>query len=486
MDIQEFSKNTARTHVLLDAGGKILLLQKKGGKHAGWFELPEVPHVTGRDIVNEIQEGVKNLLGVEVRKEDISFAHVQRRPHAKEGEAVHFYYRISAWSGELVKKDSEEYESFAWFSEKEIPEQTIAITKMALECLQKKDVYSEVAQESTKIIVTGAAGFIGANYVDYVLKNHPYDEVIALDALTYAGNLENLAQWQGNPRFRFEKADICDAERVDALVAECDAIVHFAAETHVDRSIKDVQPFVRTNVSGTATLLDAAVKYNKRFHHISTDEVFGTLSATDAPFSKSSPYDPKNPYSASKAASDHLVRSYVNTHGLFATITNCSNNYGPYHFPEKLIPLFIRNLLAGKNVPVYGDGGQIRDWIYVEDHCRGVDMALRKGEKGETYLLGGKDAEITNLELTKKLLALTGRDESAITYVTDRPGHDRRYAIDYSFAKEKLGWEPLVSLEEGLERTMEWFRAHEGWVERCISGDYKKYYEEHYKGEVTI
>lgn len=336
------------------------------------------------------------------------------------------------------------------------------------------------------ILVTGAAGFIGANYVHYVLATHPEDSILAVDVLTYAGNMENLSDVKDDPRFRFEKADICDEVRMDALVAECDAIVHFAAETHVDRSIKDVRPFVRTNVTGTQVLLDAALKHGKRFHHVSTDEVFGTLTPNDPPFSKSSPYDPKNPYSATKAASDHLVRSYVNTHGLFATITNCSNNYGPYHFPEKLIPLFIRNLLAGKNVPVYGDGGQVRDWIYVEDHCRGIDMALRNGEKGETYLLGGKDAEVTNLELTKKLLELTGRDESAITYVADRPGHDRRYAIDYSFATEKLGWKPQVSLEEGLQKTMAWFTAHQDWVDRCISGEYQAYYEEHYKGEVAL
>ncbi|MEK9156833.1 MAG: dTDP-glucose 4,6-dehydratase [Patescibacteria group bacterium] len=337
-----------------------------------------------------------------------------------------------------------------------------------------------------KIMVTGAAGFIGANYVHYVLKTHPEDSIIAVDALTYAGNLENLKECMQNPHFRFEKADICDEARMDELVKEADAIVHFAAETHVDRSIKDNRPFVQTNVMGTQVLLDAAVRHKKRFHHISTDEVFGTLSKEDAPFSKSSPYDPKNPYSATKAASDHLVRSYVNTHDLFATITNCSNNYGPYHFPEKVIPLFIRNLLQGKSVPVYGDGGQIRDWIYVEDHCRGVDMALRNGEKGETYLLGGKNAEVTNLELTKKLLVLTGRDESAITYVTDRPGHDRRYAIDYSFATEKLGWEPLVSLEEGLAKTMQWFEEHKEWVEHCTSGAYQAYYEEHYKNKINL
>lgn len=333
-------------------------------------------------------------------------------------------------------------------------------------------------------MVTGAAGFIGANYVYYVLRTHPADEIVAVDALTYAGNLENLQEAMKSPRVRFEKADICDEERMNVLVKEVDAIVHFAAETHVDRSIKDNRPFVRTNVMGTQTLLDAAVRHGKRFHHISTDEVFGALGKEDAPFSKSSPYDPRNPYSATKAASDHLVRAYVNTHDLFATISNCSNNYGPYHFPEKIIPLFIRNLLQGKKVPVYGDGGQVRDWIYVEDHCRGVDMALRQGEKGETYLFGGKDAEVTNLELTKKLLALTGRDESFITYVTDRPGHDRRYAIDYVFAKEKLGWEPLVSLEEGLERTMKWFEEHKEWVERCTSGAYQSYYEEHYQGQV--
>ncbi len=336
---------------------------------------------------------------------------------------------------------------------------------------------------SMRILVTGAAGFIGSNYVHYVLREHPEDHILAVDVLTYAGNLENLADVIHDSRVTFVKADICDRDLMKELVASCDAVVHFAAESHVDRSIKDIRPFLRTNIEGTLSLLDAALAANVRFHHVSTDEVFGALGPNDPPFSERSPYDPRNPYSATKAASDHLVRAYQHTHGLRATISNCSNNYGPYHFPEKLIPLFLRNLLSGKQVPIYGEGDQIRDWIYVEDHCRGVDMALRFGEVGKTYLFGG-NSEITNLELTKKLLALTGRDMTAITYVADRPGHDRRYAIDFSFAKQHLGWEPRVNLDEGLAMTVAWFNEHGAWVESCLSGAYKTFYEEQYQGKV--
>ncbi len=309
-----------------------------------------------------------------------------------------------------------------------------------------------------KILVTGGAGFIGSAFVRYIIREHANDEVITLDALTYAGNLENLLDVKDNPRHVFVKGDICDRKLVSDFVKKCDAVVHFAAETHVDRSIVGASEFVRTNVVGTLSILDAVKEHGKRLHHISTDEVFGALGPKDPPFNENTPYAPRNPYSASKAAADHLIRSYVITHGVKATISNCSNNYGPYHFPEKMIPLFISNLLSGKKVPVYGKGDQMRDWIYVEDHVRGVDLALRNGKIGETYLFGG-DGEITNLELTKKLLTLCGRDEDAIEFVADRPGHDRRYAVDYSKAKRELGWEPKISLDEGLKRTVKWFKA---------------------------
>ena len=313
------------------------------------------------------------------------------------------------------------------------------------------------------LLVTGGAGFIGSNYVHHVLREHPEDSVVVLDLLTYAGNLENLAGCEGDPRFRFEKGDIADAEIVDRLVKECDAVVHFAAESHVDRSISDPASFVRTNVLGTQVLLDAARKHGgKRFHHVSTDEVFGSLAPDDAPFCETTPYDPRSPYSASKAGSDHLVRAYFHTYDLPVTISNCSNNYGPYHFPEKLIPLAITNLLEGKNIPVYGDGKQVRDWLHVEDHCRAIDLVLRKGRVGETYCVGG-NGERENIWITKTLLDIMGLSEDRIGYVTDRLGHDRRYAIDYSKIKSELGWEPSVTLETGLRQTVEWYRTHEDW-----------------------
>jgi dTDP-glucose 4,6-dehydratase len=331
-----------------------------------------------------------------------------------------------------------------------------------------------------KLLITGGAGFIGSNFIHHILGTQPETEIVNLDALTYAGNLENLAALKDDQRYRFVKGDITDAALVDSLVAECDAVVHFAAESHVDRSILGPEAFVRTNILGTFTLLEAARKDNKRLHHVSTDEVFGSL-APDAPaFSETTPYDPRSPYSASKASSDHLVRSYAHTYGLPVTISNCSNNYGPYHVPEKLSPLAITNLLEGKSVPVYGDGGQVRDWLYVEDHCRAIDLILRQGKIGETYCVGG-NGEKENLWIVKKLLALLGKDESMIEYVKDRPGHDRRYAINFDKIKSELGWQPTVTLEEGLAKTVEWFKSHESWWKNVKSGEYQKYYSEQYE-----
>lgn len=331
-----------------------------------------------------------------------------------------------------------------------------------------------------KLLVTGGAGFIGSNFVHYVLGKYPEYEVVTLDDLTYAGNLENLKSAEGNPHHRFVKGSITDAQLVDGLVAECDIVVHFAAESHVDRSIMDPGAFVVTNVHGTFVLLEAAKKHGKRFHHVSTDEVFGALGKDDAPFDESTPYDPRSPYSASKAASDHLVRAYFHTYGLPVTISNCSNNYGPYHFPEKLIPLAITNLLEGKSVPVYGDGLQVRDWLYVEDHCRAIDLIIHQGQIGETYCIGG-NAERENIVIVKKLLELLGKDESSIEYVKDRAGHDRRYAINFTKIKTELGWEPTVTLEVGLAKTVAWFQENEAWWKNVKSGEYQKYYTDQYE-----
>ncbi len=331
-----------------------------------------------------------------------------------------------------------------------------------------------------KLLVTGGAGFIGSNFIRYYLGAHPEDEIVNLDALTYAGNLENLSDIEDDSRYTFVHGSITDRDLVFKLVSEVDAIVHFAAESHVDRSIMDASEFVNTNVLGTLVLLDAALANGlKRFHHVSTDEVFGALGPNDPEFDENTPYAPRNPYSATKAASDHLVRSYFHTHDLPITISNCSNNYGPYHFPEKMIPLFISNLKAGETVPVYGDGQQIRDWIYVEDHARAVDACLHKGKIGETYLFGGEE-EITNMDLTKRIIELVGASEDQIEFVKDRPGHDRRYAINWSKAKRELGWSPSVSLEEGLDRTIKWFDENQEWVDRCKSGDYQEYYKKNY------
>lgn len=313
-----------------------------------------------------------------------------------------------------------------------------------------------------KILVTGGAGFIGVNYVYYILNRYPNDEVTVLDLLTYAGNRQSLKLAEANPRFRFVMGDICDPVLVDNLVKGMDAVVHFAAESHVDRSIADASAFVRTNVVGTQVLLDACRRNrNIRFHHVSTDEVFGSLGPSGM-FNEHTAYDPRSPYSASKAASDHLVRAAWHTHGLPVTISNCSNNYGPYMFPEKIIPLFITNLMEGKTVPLYGDGMNIRDWLYVEDHCRGIDLVVRKGTLGETYCFGGR-SERSNAELTQTILFEMGFGRDKIQPVADRPGHDRRYAIDPTKAETELGWEAETPFLHGLRKTIAWYKNNQEW-----------------------
>lgn len=315
------------------------------------------------------------------------------------------------------------------------------------------------------LLVTGGAGFIGSNFVHYWLAHHPEDQVIVLDALTYAGNKANLAEVANNPNLRFVKGDIRDGQLVAELMNQTDVVVHFAAETHVDRSILEPAIFLETNIIGTQVLLDAALKASvKRFHHISTDEVFGSLPLhSPEKFTRNTAYDPHSPYSASKAGSDHLVRAYGDTYGLPYTISNCSNNYGEYHFPEKLIPLAITNILENKAVPVYGDGLNVRDWLYVQDHCSAIDAILSRGQSGQTYLVGGMVGDISNLDLIKTILRLMGTSESQIEFVKDRPGHDRRYAIDWSETQSELNWQPSVTLEEGLERTIEWYKSHLDW-----------------------
>ncbi len=333
-----------------------------------------------------------------------------------------------------------------------------------------------------KILVTGGAGFIGSNFIHYWLNKYPDDKVINLDVLTYAGNLENLRDVENNPNYKFIKGDICDVDFVSEAVKGVDVIVHFAAESHVDRSIMSSLDFVKTNVEGTRILLDAAKNNgNIRFHHISTDEVFGELDLNDPPFDENTPYDPRSPYSASKAAADHLVRAYWHTHKLPITISNCTNNYGPYQFPEKLVPLFITNLLAGKKVPVYGKGKNIRDWIHVDDHNAGVDAIIKKGKAGETYCLGGGN-ELANIELTKKILDIMGAGEEMIEYIADRPGHDFRYAMDYTKAKNELNWQPQVDFDKGLAKIVKWYKKNKDWWQRIKSEAYLKYYKKQYGG----
>lgn len=316
-----------------------------------------------------------------------------------------------------------------------------------------------------KLLVTGGAGFIGANFINYWLKNHPDDDLVNLDKLTYAGNLANLAFVEANPHYSFIKGDICDSRVVESAMAGVDTVVHFAAESHVDRSITGPAVFVTTNVVGTQVLLAEAVNQKiKNFHHISTDEVFGALALnTLEKFSENTKYNPNSPYSASKAASDHLVHAYHVTYGLPVTITNTSNNYGPYQFPEKLIPLTVTNLLEGKKAPAYGDGLYVRDWLYVADHCRGIDLVLQKGKSGETYCLGGLTEDISNLAVVKKILKIMGKGEDQIEFVNDRPGHDRRYALDWSKAQNELGYRPEHNFDTYLEQTVKWYTDNQNW-----------------------
>ncbi len=330
------------------------------------------------------------------------------------------------------------------------------------------------------LLVSGGAGFIGSNFIRYWLKKHPDDFVTNLDVLSYAGNLRNLEEVAALPNYRFVKGDICDKDTVTPLVADCDAVVHFAAESHVDRSIIDSADFIRTNVEGTRVLLDAALKTGKkRFHHVSTDEVFGSLDKDSARFNENTPYDPRSPYSASKAASDHLVRAYFHTHGLPITISNCSNNYGPFHFPEKLIPLCITNILENREIPVYGKGDNIRDWIHVDDHNRGVEQILLHGRVGETYCLGGNN-EVKNIDIIKLIIQEMGRGEDLIRYVADRPGHDKRYAIDPSKAADELDWMPEVDFQNGIRDVIRWYEKNQSWWQEIKSGAYKDYYKKQY------
>ncbi len=332
----------------------------------------------------------------------------------------------------------------------------------------------------TTILVTGGAGFIGSNFIRLLLANDPGVNVVNFDCLTYAGNLANLTDVASHPRYRFVKGDITDREQLRAAMRTgITDIIHFAAESHVDRSIQDSAPFVRTNVNGTQNLLDAAREFAvKKYVQVSTDEVYGSLGATGL-FTEDTPLAPNSPYSASKAAADLLVRAYHHTFDLPAVITRCSNNYGPYQFPEKLIPLFVSNLLNNEPVPVYGDGMQIRDWIHVLDHCRGVEAAWRSGKAGEVYNFGGR-CEMPNLELTKLLLQLLDKPDSLIRYVKDRLGHDRRYAIDCSKAERELGWQPQVAFDRGLAETIDWYKTNAAWVAAIRNKDYLHYYEQQY------
>ncbi|MGH8318471.1 MAG: dTDP-glucose 4,6-dehydratase [Steroidobacteraceae bacterium] len=364
----------------------------------------------------------------------------------------------------------------------------------------------------SRLLVTGGAGFIGANFVHYWLETHPGERVVVLDALTYAGNLANLEPVKGHPDLEFVQGNICDTPRVERLLREegIDTIVHFAAESHVDRSIHEPDAFIETNVHGTHSMLKAARKVwlderaveRHRFHHVSTDEVYGALAPEDPAFHERTPYAPNSPYSASKAASDHLVRAYHHTYGLEVTTSNCSNNYGPYHFPEKLIPLMIVNLLHGRPLPVYGDGRNVRDWLHVSDHCRGIDLILRKGRPGEVYNIGG-GVESENLKLIETLCAVAeeafrerqdlasrfrdcpaargGKTSSLIQFVKDRPGHDRRYAIDCGKIERELGYRAQVALAAGLRSTFEWYVQNEWWWRAVMDGSYQRWIETHYR-----
>ncbi len=336
------------------------------------------------------------------------------------------------------------------------------------------------------ILVTGGAGFIGANFLFYQRKTHPQDRLVCLDKLTYAGNLTTLAPLMDCPNFRFVKGDICDRQAVEALFEEerPDAVVNFAAESHVDRSIEDPEVFLRTNILGTQVLMDACRKFGtRRYHQVSTDEVYGDLplDRPDLLFTEETPIRTSSPYSASKAAADLLVLAYHRTYGLNATISRCSNNYGPYHFPEKLIPLMIANALHDQPLPVYGQGLNVRDWLYVEDHCSAIDQILRRGRPGEVYNVGGSN-EMRNIDIVRLICQALGKPESLITYVTDRKGHDLRYAIDASKLRRELGWQPETAFADGLEKTIRWYLENRQWWETIRSGEYRHYYEKMYGG----
>ena len=348
--------------------------------------------------------------------------------------------------------------------------------------------------QARSIVITGGAGFIGSNFVHHWCENYPEDRVIVLDALTYAGNLNNLATLKDRKNFRFLQGDICDRALVDELFAgeNIDTVAHFAAESHVDRSILGPRAFVQTNVVGTFTLLESFRQHwlsnhqpdNYRFLHVSTDEVYGSLGVDDPAFTETTPYAPNSPYSASKAGSDHLARAYFHTYGMPTIITNCSNNYGSYHFPEKLIPLMCINILLGKPLPVYGDGQNVRDWLYVRDHCQALDTVIHKGKAGETYNIGGNN-EVKNIDLVRMLCDLMDElapdlpvkpAQNLITFVRDRPGHDRRYAIDASKIRTELGWQPQETVEGGLRKTIQWYLDHRDWWQPLLSKEYQEYY----------
>ena len=348
--------------------------------------------------------------------------------------------------------------------------------------------------QARSIVITGGAGFIGSNFVHHWCENYPEDRVIVLDALTYAGNLNNLGTLKDRKNFRFLQGDICDRALVDELFASenIDTVAHFAAESHVDRSILGPGAFVQTNVVGTFTLLESFRQHwlsnhqpdNYRFLHVSTDEVYGSLGVDDPAFTETTPYAPNSPYSASKAGSDHLARAYFHTYGMPTIITNCSNNYGSYHFPEKLIPLMCINILLGKPLPVYGDGQNVRDWLYVRDHCQALDTVIHKGKAGETYNIGGNN-EVKNIDLVRMLCELMDElapdlpvkpAQNLITFVKDRPGHDRRYAIDASKIRTELGWQPQETVEGGLRKTIQWYLDHRDWWQPLLSKEYQEYY----------
>ncbi|GBE98667.1 dTDP-D-glucose 4,6-dehydratase [Microcystis aeruginosa NIES-298] len=356
------------------------------------------------------------------------------------------------------------------------------------------EVAMAIENQARSIVITGGAGFIGSNFVHHWCENYPEDRVIVLDALTYAGNLHNLATLKDRKNLRFLQGDICDRALVDELFASenIDTVAHFAAESHVDRSILGPGAFVQTNVVGTFTLLESFRQHwlsnhqpdNYRFLHVSTDEVYGSLGLDDPAFTETTPYAPNSPYSASKAGSDHLARAYFHTYGMPTIITNCSNNYGSYHFPEKLIPLMCINILLGKPLPVYGDGQNVRDWLYVRDHCQALDTVIHKGKAGETYNIGGNN-EVKNIDLVRMLCDLMDElapdlpvkpAQNLITFVKDRPGHDRRYAIDASKIRTELGWQPEETVEGGLRKTIQWYLDHRDWWQPLLSKEYQEYY----------